>query len=149
MTIKVLLTRLVTTSLLALGLNFIETSQAQAVSPCSNVDINYYINDAKNLIEVRSKGAPNREILQQGNQNNIVGIYTKRPRITLSNAEPNPDFKAQDELWRSELFSLWKKWEKETKNIKIKNTLAKWSKPSGEPYTHYRNLKMIMRNQKC
>ena len=79
MTIKVLLTRLVTTSLLALGLNFIETSQAQAVSPCSNVDINYYINDAKNLIEVRSKGAPNREILQQGNQNNIVGIYRKDP----------------------------------------------------------------------
>lgn len=144
----ILLTRSVATSLLALSFNFIETSQAQATSPCSNIDITYYINDAKNVMEA-SRRAPNREILRQGNQNNIVGIYIKRPSITLSNAEPNPDFEAQDKLWRSELFSLWKKWEKETKNKKIKNTLVKWSKPSAEPYPHYQGLTLIMRNQKC
>ncbi len=144
----ILLTRSVATSLLALSFNFIETSQAQATSPCSNIDITYYINDAKNVMEA-SRRAPNKEILRQGNQNNIVGIYIKRPKATLSNAEPNPDFEAQDKLWRSELFALWKKWEKETKNKKIKNTLVKWSKPSVDPYAYYSVLKMIMRNQKC
>lgn len=148
MTKKILLTRSVATSLLALSFNFIETSQAQATSPCSNIDITYYINDAKNVMEA-SRRAPNFEILRQGNQNNIVGIYMKKPSSTLSNAEPNPDFRAQYELWLSELFSLWKKWEKETKNERIKNILVKWSKPSIEPKTYYQVLKMTMRNQKC
>ena len=133
------------TPLLIAGLLFLPSiAQAQ---PCSNIDINYFINDAKNLKSASQRS--NKNWVLEGNQNNIFSIYFKRPANTLSTGNPNPDFEAQDLQWRSELFSLWKKWEKETKNKKIKNILSMWKKPSDEPYQYYKILPMIMRNQKC
>ena len=163
---KVLLTRLVVASLLALSLNFIETSQAKAASPCSNVDINYYINDAKNLKLVsRTNGPVVLAKLREGNQNNYWGIMLK---ALPNQPPPEPKNKAEEEALDAyrkspeyfdylskrdektiELFKLVVDWANNTKDPSLKSILLAYSKKprSHTPTEHY-TLLIKMRNKK-
>ena len=160
---KVLLTRLVVASLLALSLNFIETSQAKAASPCSNVDINYYINDAKNLKLVsRTNGPVVLAKLREGNQNNYWGIMLK----ALPNQPPEPKNKAELEAYDAYLKSpeyldylskrdernlqlneLVVDWANNTKDKSLKNILLAFSRKPAIPNEHY-TLIIKMRNKR-
>ena len=163
---KVLLTRLVVASLLALSLNFIETSQAKAASPCSNVDINYYINDAKNLKLVsRTNGPVVLAKLREGNQNNYWGIMLK---ALPNQPPPEPKNKAEEEALdayqkspeyldylskrdekKIELLQLVVDWANNTKDPSLKSILLAYSKKprSRTPNDHY-TLIIKMRNKK-
>ena len=163
MTKKVLLTRLVVASLLALSLNFIEISQAQAASPCSNVDINYYINDAKNLKLVsRTNGPVVLAKLMEGNQNNYWGVMLK----ALPYQPPEPKNKAELEAYDAYLKSpeyldylskrdernlqlneLVVDWANNTKDKSLKNILLAYSRKPAIPNEHY-TLIIKMRNKK-
>ena len=159
---KVLLTRLVVASLLALSLNFIETSQAKAASPCSNVDINYYINDAKNLKLVsRTNGPVVLAKLREGNQNNYWGI-----RLKGLNKPPEPKNKYDSAAWDAyrkspeyldyltkidernlQLKELVVDWANNTKDKSLKNILLAFSRKPAIPNEHY-TLIIKMRNKR-
>ena len=161
---KVLLPRLVVASLLALSLNFIETSQAKAASPCSNVDINYYINDAKNLKLVsRANGPVVLAKLREGNQNNYWGIVLKVlpknpiPGVKDTASEEafdafrklpeNLDYYSKLDERNLELNELVVDWANNTKDKSLKNILLAYSRKPAIPNEHY-TLIIKMRNKK-
>ena len=154
---KVLLTRLVVASLLALSLNFIETSQAKAASPCSNVDINYYINDAKNLKLVsRTNGPVVLAKLREGNQNNYWGIMLKALPKNKAELEAydaylkSPeylDYLSKRDERNLQLNELVVDWANNTKDKSLKSILLAYSRKPGIPNDHY-TLIIKMRNKR-